>query len=90
MEKLAFALISAARKLRPYFQSHLITVVTSSPLLAILHKPEPSGQLMKWVVELSQYDITYKPYTAIKTQALTYFIADFADNKNETLCTEGN
>lgn len=30
---------------------------------------------MKWVVELSLYDITYKPRTTIKSQALADFIA---------------
>lgn len=38
-EKLALALIITARKLRPYFQSHPITVLTSFPLKNILHKP---------------------------------------------------
>ena len=37
LEKLALALIIAARKLRPYFQSHPITVLTSFPLKNILH-----------------------------------------------------
>ena len=32
MEKLAFALITAARKLKPYFQAHTIAVLTDQPL----------------------------------------------------------
>jgi hypothetical protein len=32
MEKLAFALIIATRKLRPYFQAHNIVVHTNHPL----------------------------------------------------------
>lgn len=43
LEKLALALISASRKLKPYFQCHLIHVVTTYPLRSILHKPELSG-----------------------------------------------
>ena len=32
MEKLAFALVTAARKLKPYFQAHTINVLTDKPL----------------------------------------------------------
>ncbi|KAL5562066.1 hypothetical protein UlMin_031813 [Ulmus minor] len=78
LEKLALALVSAARKLRPYFQCHPIVVVTTYPLKGILQKPELSGRLIKWAVELSEYDISYQPRTAIKSQALADFIANFA------------
>jgi len=37
MEKLALTVVTSARKLRPYFQSHPIVVLTSLPLRAILH-----------------------------------------------------
>ncbi|XP_057803713.1 uncharacterized protein LOC131019046 [Salvia miltiorrhiza] len=69
LEKPALALVHAARKLRPYFQCHSIVVATTYPLKAILHKPELFGRLTKWAVELSEYDITYKPRTALKSQA---------------------
>ena len=77
MEKLAYALILASRKLRPYFQAHKIEVRTSFPLRQALHKPEASGRIMKWAVELGQFDIEYKPRTAIKGQALADFILEF-------------
>ena len=32
MEKLAFALVIAARKLKPYFQAHTVIVLTDKPL----------------------------------------------------------
>ena len=47
LEKLALALITAARKLRPYFQCYSITVLATYPLKSILHKPELSGRLTK-------------------------------------------
>ena len=47
LEKLALALVTAAHKLRPYFQCHPITVYTTYPLKSILHKPELSGILTK-------------------------------------------
>ncbi len=53
MEKLALALVTAARKLWPYFQCHQIVIITAYPLKGILQKPELSGRLTKWAVELS-------------------------------------
>ena len=32
MEKLAFALVTVARKLKPYFQAHTVVVLTDKPL----------------------------------------------------------
>ncbi|KAK3003000.1 hypothetical protein RJ639_017899 [Escallonia herrerae] len=43
-DKLAFALLMAARKLRPYFQSHTIVVLTDKPLRQILHRPDLSDR----------------------------------------------
>lgn len=36
----------------------------------VLHKPEASGRLVKWSVELSEFDISYQPQVAIKAQAI--------------------
>ena len=77
MEKLILALVIAARKLRPYFQAHTIEVPTEYPMKQVLHKPEVSGRLMKWAIELSEFDIRYKPKTAIKGQILADFVMEF-------------
>ncbi|CAA0807007.1 Unknown protein, partial [Striga hermonthica] len=77
MEKLAYALVIAARKLRPYFLEHSIVVFTTYPLRQILHRPDTSGRMIKWAIELGQFDIQYRPRTAIKAQVLSDFIAEF-------------
>nr|XP_027122134.1 uncharacterized protein LOC113739086 [Coffea arabica] len=77
-EKLVPALVHAARKLRPYFQAHSIAVLTDQPLRQILTKPEVSGRMIKWAVELAEHDISYQPRTTIKAQALADFLADGA------------
>ena len=46
MEKLAFALITASRKLRHYFQAHVINVMTDHPLKKAMNKLEATGQLI--------------------------------------------
>ena len=77
MEKLILALVTAARKLCPYFQAHTIEVPTEYPMKQVLHKQETSGRLMKWAIELSEFDIRYKPKTVIKRQVLAYFVMEF-------------
>ena len=77
MEKLILTLVTTARKLRPYFQAHTIEVPTEYPMKQVLHKPETSGRLMKWAIELSEFDIQYKPKTAIKEQILADFVMEF-------------
>ncbi|XP_070019554.1 uncharacterized protein [Nicotiana sylvestris] len=67
-----------SRKLRSYFQCHPISIVTAYTLRNILHKQELLGRLAKWAIELIEYDITYKPRTAIKSQVLADFVADFS------------
>ncbi|GFZ14654.1 hypothetical protein Acr_24g0008440 [Actinidia rufa] len=76
IEKFAYALMIAARKLRHYFQAHPIIVLTDQPLKHILQQPDTSGRLLKWSIELSEFHIEYKPRTAIKAQALADFIVE--------------
>ncbi|XP_074362021.1 uncharacterized protein LOC141702228 [Apium graveolens] len=84
MEKLVYTLILASRKLRPYFQAHRIEVRTIYPLRKVFHKPELSGRMLKWAVELGQFHLEYMPRTIIKGQALANFLLEFdseADDK---------
>ena len=59
IEKLAFALIIASRKLRHYFQAHVINVTTDHLLKKAMNKLEATGRLIQWAVELSEFDIKY-------------------------------
>ena len=77
MEKLILTLVTTARRLRPYFQGHTIEIQTKHPMKQILHKPETSRRLIKWAIELSEFDIRYNPRTAVKGQVLAYFIMEF-------------
>ncbi|XP_048623925.1 uncharacterized protein LOC125592642 [Brassica napus] len=47
-------------------------------LALVLHKPEVSGRLAKWSVELGEYDVIFRPATAIKSQVLADFVAEFS------------
>jgi hypothetical protein len=79
IEKLAFALITSARRLRPYFQAHAIRVLTKYPLKKLLQKPDLSGRLVNWAVELGEFDLEFYPRTTIKAQVLADFIVEFSN-----------
>ena len=83
MEKLALALVIATRKLTPYFHSLPVRVFTNYPLRHILQKPDSSGRLLKWAIELSQFEIEFQTRPAIKGQALADFIAEFSHKPDE-------
>ena len=83
IEKLAFALITASRKLRHYFQAHVINIMTDHPLKKATNKLEATGRLIQWAVELSKFDIKYQLRHVIKAQALANFIAEFTPNYDD-------
>ena len=79
MQKLLYALLITSRKLRHYFESHKITVVTDFPLGDILHNRDATGRISKWAVELGALNIDFTPRKAIKSQALTDFVAEWTE-----------
>ena len=42
-----------------------------------MNKLEAVGRMVQWAIELSQFDVEYRPRIAIKAQALVDFIAEF-------------
>lgn len=45
----------------------------------VLLRPERSGQLVKWVIDLGEHNIDYRPHASIKAQALADFLAEIPD-----------
>lgn len=76
IERWALVLVMATRKLRSNFQAYPIIVMTEQPLRQMLYKPEASRRLVKWSVELSEFDISYQPRTTIKAQTLADFVVE--------------
>ncbi|KAL0291132.1 UNVERIFIED_CONTAM: hypothetical protein Sangu_2544200 [Sesamum angustifolium] len=75
--------LPSLRRLRHYFLSHPIGVKTDMPLKQTLEKLDTSGRLVKWPVELSEYDISYLLRTTIKSQSLADFVSEMAGTLTE-------
>ena len=54
MEKLTFTLVTAARKLKPYYT---VIVLTDKPLRPAMSNLEAIGRLALWAIKLSEFDI---------------------------------
>ncbi|KAF8114408.1 hypothetical protein N665_0038s0032 [Sinapis alba] len=70
-----------ARKLRSYFQSHSIVVLTDLPLRTILQNANQSGRLSMWAIELSEYDISYKTDLDIPVKSWILHVDGASSNK---------
>lgn len=70
IDKVAFTVWMASTKLRHYFGAHKVIFLTSHPLKNMLDKIDQSDKLSQWTIELSKFEVQYKPLSAIKGQAL--------------------
>jgi hypothetical protein len=57
--KLIYAILVASRKLHQYFQAHKVIVVTSFPLRVILHSSNATGNIVKWAIELAEFQLDF-------------------------------
>ena len=39
----------------------MVIVLTDKPLQRVMNNPEAAGQLALWAIELSEFDIQYRP-----------------------------
>ena len=52
VEKMMLALVNTKKKLRHYFETHQIIVITDFPIKQIPSKPDLIGRLTKWTIDL--------------------------------------
>ncbi|XP_026383610.1 uncharacterized protein LOC113279117 [Papaver somniferum] len=84
IEQLILSLVFATQKLRTYFQTHRIRVLTKSSIESLLDNAARSGRISKWSAQIKQFDIFYEMRTAVKAQAVADFLADFSlDDEDE-------
>jgi hypothetical protein len=76
-----YALLVTSRKLRHYFQSHKIKVVSSFPLGKILRSRDTTGHILKWSVELGEFELEFYPRQAIKSKILVDFVSKWTETQ---------
>ena len=81
IQKILYAILITSRKLHHYFDEYKVTVVTEFPLADILHNRDATGCISKWAVELGALEIKFQPKTAIKSQALVDFLAEWREKQ---------
>jgi hypothetical protein len=78
-QKLLYALLITSRKLRHYFQAHKIRVLSSFPLGEIIRNHDANGRIVKWSVELGEFEIEFCQRQAIKSQILADFVSEWTE-----------
>jgi len=76
IEKATLTLVYTAKRLRPYFQGQPITVKTDYPVGKVFLRPDLAGRMISWFVELSEFDLSFKPRGPIRAQCLADFVAE--------------
>ena len=51
-------------------------MLTNLPLRNTIHKPDLSGRMALWAIELSEFGTWYKPNLVLKGQAFEDFLAE--------------
>jgi hypothetical protein len=74
-QKFLYALLITSRKLRHYFQAHKIMVPSSFPLGEIICNRDANGCIVKWSVDLGEFEIEFCSRQAIKSQILADFVS---------------
>ncbi|RDX94533.1 pol, partial [Mucuna pruriens] len=84
IEKATLVVVTASRRLRPYFQTFAIVVRTDLPIRQILRKPDLAGRMVAWSVQLSEFDISFERRGHIKAQVLADFVNELSPDERTT------
>ncbi|XP_068497486.1 uncharacterized protein [Phaseolus vulgaris] len=78
LEKAALVVVFSARRLRHYFQSFTVVVMTDLPIRKVLQKSEVAERMVRWAVELLEFDVRYEPRGPIKGQVYADFVVELS------------
>ena len=53
-----------------------MVVLTDQPFCNILHKPDLTGRMLQWAIELSEYGIEFQPRLSMKGQVMVDFVLE--------------
>jgi hypothetical protein len=72
-----------SRKLQYYFEAHTIRVLTNQPLNDIFDNRDSSRRIGKWATKLFEPIIKFKKCSAIKSQTLVDFVAEWTNPQSQ-------
>ena len=78
LKKAALTVVFSARRLRHYFQSFTVVVMTNLLIRKVLQKLDVAERMVRWAVELSEFDAQYEPRGSIKGQAYADFVVELS------------
>jgi len=78
LEKATLVVVFSVRRFRHYFQSFTMVVMTNLPIRKVLQKPDVAGRMVRWAVELSEFDVQYEHRDLIKCQVYANFVAELS------------
>lgn len=81
IEKIALALVMASRNLWCYFLVHIIIIQTDVPVKQVLHRPDLAEYMIKWFIEISEFDISFEQSKALKLQVFIDFFTYGLSNR---------
>jgi ribonuclease HI len=84
LEKIAYVVVMATRKLMHNVEAHKVTVLTDQPLNNFFINKEASSRIAKWATELSEHTIDFGKRSAIKSQVLADFVVDWTSPSSIT------
>jgi hypothetical protein len=58
-------------------REQVLNVPIAYPLKVVLHNPNATGNIAKWVVELAEFELNFLPRHAVKSQVLADFMANW-------------
>jgi hypothetical protein len=68
MEKICYAVIMSAQKLRYYFEAQTIKVLTNQLLNDIFGNRDSSRRISKWAIELLEHVVNFEKQSATNSQ----------------------
>jgi len=78
LKKAALAVVFSTRRLCHYFHSFTIIVITDLPIRKVLQKLDVVGRMVRWALELSEFDVQYEPRGPIKGQVYADFVVELS------------
>jgi hypothetical protein len=79
MKKKCYVVVTSARKLQHYFKAHTIKVLTNQSLNDVFGNRDSSRRISKWAMELSKHVVDFEKHSAMKSQILADFVAEWTE-----------